>query len=313
MAYFLGIDGGGSKTSCVIGDENRILTTVTGRASNITRVGEARAREALHQVIHEACDEAGIGPAQIVRACIGAAGAGREEIAGAVRRIAAAIIPGEIQVCGDMEIALQAAFGAGAGIVVIAGTGSIAYGRDAHGKTVRAGGWGFAISDEGSAHWIGRAAVAALLREEDASPKEGSVESSLLFREIDLIWKAGSLSQLARVANSQPDFAALLPAVNGAAEAGDPLAKKILLAAGAELAQLAAMVVGRIFPPQNATAGPVPVAMVGGVFRYARLVREAFCGGLSKLNVNLKINPEIADPLLGALALARRSTPAANL
>ncbi len=69
----------------------------------------------------------------------------------------------EIKVVGDNVIALEAAFGSGPGVIVIAGTGSIAYGRNRDGQTARAGGWGFAISDEGSGHWIGRAAVAAAL------------------------------------------------------------------------------------------------------------------------------------------------------
>ena len=158
MTYYLGIDGGGSKTTCAVGDESSLLATVAAGPSNITRVGEARARASLHQAVHEACAAAKIDPRQVRRACIGAAGAGREEIAGALRKIMAETLPGEIEVVGDMQIALAAAFGAGPGVIVIAGTGSIAYGRDAQGGTARAGGWGFAISDEGSAHWIGCAA-----------------------------------------------------------------------------------------------------------------------------------------------------------
>ncbi len=167
MAYYLGIDGGGSKTTCAVGDETSLLATVTVDASNITRVGEAGARDALQRAIREACRAANISPQQVLRACIGAAGAGRTEIAGIVRDIVAEIISGEIEVVGDMEIALRAAFGGGPGVIVIAGTGSIAFGRDAQGRTARAGGWGFAVSDEGSAHWIGRAAVSAVLRAAD--------------------------------------------------------------------------------------------------------------------------------------------------
>jgi glucosamine kinase len=164
VAYYLGVDGGGSKTTCVVGDESSILAAFTVGASNITRVGETGAREALHRAIREACQAAGINPQQVLRACVGAAGAGRSEIAGAVRKIVAQIVSGEIEVVGDMEIALAAAFGSGPGVIVIAGTGSIAFGRDAQGRTARAGGWGFAVSDEGSAHWIGRASVSAVLR-----------------------------------------------------------------------------------------------------------------------------------------------------
>ena len=72
------------------------------------------------------------------------------------RDIVAEILPTPIEVVGDMLIALEAAFDSGPGVIVIAGTGSIAYGRNRQGTTVRAGGWGFAIGDEGSAHWIGR-------------------------------------------------------------------------------------------------------------------------------------------------------------
>ncbi|MGB6800925.1 MAG: BadF/BadG/BcrA/BcrD ATPase family protein, partial [Candidatus Sulfotelmatobacter sp.] len=95
MAYYLGIDGGGSKTTCVVGDESSVLATVKAGASNITRVGEAAAREALQQAIREACLAAKINPQQVLCACIGAAGAGREEIASTVREMVAEIVPGE--------------------------------------------------------------------------------------------------------------------------------------------------------------------------------------------------------------------------
>jgi glucosamine kinase len=153
-----------------VGDETSILATAVAGPSNITRVGEVRARESLHAAMRQACrTEAKIDLEQLHRACVGAAGAGREEIASVVRRMVAEVVPGEIEVVGDMQIALQAALGGGPGVIVIAGTGSIAFGRDASGKTARAGGWGFAISDEGSAHWMGRAAVAAVLRSADES------------------------------------------------------------------------------------------------------------------------------------------------
>src|SRR6185437_5615243 len=89
----------------------------------------------------------------------------RPEIQETVHGLLAEIISGEIEIVGDMEIALEAAFGDGAGVMVTAGTGSIAYGRNANGQTARAGGWGFAISDEGSGYWIGKTAVATAVRE----------------------------------------------------------------------------------------------------------------------------------------------------
>jgi glucosamine kinase len=319
VAYYLGVDGGGSKTTCVVGDESSILATVTVGASNITRVGETGAREALHQAIREACKAAGIHIPQVFRACIGAAGAGRREIADTVRKIVAEIISGEIEVVGDMEIALTAAFGAGPGVIVIAGTGSIAFGRDGQGRTARAGGWGFAVSDEGSAHWIGRAAVSAVLRAADQARDERAEHdrewlATCLFRELKAAWSVDSLEQLARTANAGEDFAVLLPGVLAAAEAGDAVARQVIAHASGELAQLAGIVLRRLFSGQYSSAlspafslSAVPMAMAGGVFRHAAMIRELFYNEVRAANPEVVLNPEVVDPVHGALEMARRA------
>lgn len=311
MAYYLGIDGGGSKTICVVGDETSLLATVTAGGSNITRIGEPGAREVLQQAIREACLGAGIKPQQVLRACIGAAGAGREEIAGTVRKMVAEIISGEIDVVGDMEIALAAAFGKGPGVIVIAGTGSIVFGRDAQGKVARAGGWGFGVSDEGSAHWIGLAAVRAVLRAadeigEDQAERDPSWPARYLFSELKTVWGLESLPQLARAANAGPDFAVLFPAVLAAAEAGDVVARQVIAEASRELAQLAGIVLRRLFSAQHSSASAVPMAMAGGVFRHAAMIRELFYNEVRAANPDVVLNPEVVDPVHGALQMARK-------
>jgi glucosamine kinase len=312
VAYYLGIDGGGSKTTCAVGDEAHQLEIVTAGPSNITRVGEARAREALHQAIRQSCAASKIDPGQVERACIGAAGAGREEVASAVRGMVAELIPGEIEVVGDMEIALAAAFGTGPGVIVIAGTGSIAYGRDAQGRTARAGGWGYAISDEGSAHWIGRTAVKTLLRaiDQDAQDQENAqsaAEALPLFSELKAAWKLNSLDEFVRTANSSPDFAALFPAVVVVADAGDDLAQRVLMQAGAELGELARIVVRRLFAENSSSVPGIPLAMVGGVFRHSSRVRENFCNEVRKFEVPIDLNPQVIEPVVGALQRAREA------
>jgi glucosamine kinase len=313
VAYYLGIDGGGSKTTCAVGDESSLLATATAGASNITRVGEAGAREALREAMLGACRSAKINPQQVQRACVGAAGAGRKEIAGAVGKIVAEIIPGEIKVVGDMEIALAAAFGEGPGVIVIAGTGSIAYGRDAKGQTARAGGWGFAISDEGSAHWIGRAAISAVLREadlvgDDKAEQDRAWPAERLFRELKTAWRVGSLPQLARIANANPDFADLFPAVLAAAESGDAAARQVIAQASGELVRLADIVSQRLSSGQHSSVlSSVPMAMAGGVFRHAAMIREIFYNGVRAANPDVVLNPEVVDPVLGALRMARRT------
>ncbi|HEV2690316.1 MAG TPA: BadF/BadG/BcrA/BcrD ATPase family protein [Bryobacteraceae bacterium] len=295
---FLGIDGGGSQTSCVIGDETSILGKGTAGGSNLIRVGEAQAREALATAIRQACTVANVNPAQINRACLGLAGAARPEICAVVRRLVSELVPGEIEVVGDMVIALEAAFGSGPGVIAIAGTGSIAYGRGPEGQTARAGGWGFAISDEGSGHWIGRAAVAAALRAHD----EG--ENTRLLEDVMKSWRVESRERMVLLANASPppDFSALLPAVLSASDTGDMVARTLLTQAGTELATLAKIVIRRLFPD----ADIVPVAMSGGVFRNCALVRQVFYNSLHSEYANASVIATVIEPVRGALELARK-------
>ncbi|MGA7292062.1 MAG: BadF/BadG/BcrA/BcrD ATPase family protein, partial [Terriglobales bacterium] len=158
MAYYLGIDGGGTKTRCILADETSVLAKAMTGGCSVIRLGEQEARQSLHSGIRQVCTAAEITPDRISAICIGATGAARPEIAAKIRGILAELVPriasSGIEVVGDSVIALEAAFGADPGIITIAGTGSIVYGRDAAGRSARAGGWGFAISDEGSGHWI---------------------------------------------------------------------------------------------------------------------------------------------------------------
>ncbi len=285
-----------------------MLATATVGPSNIVRVGEAQARESLHKAVYQACTAAGITPTQVSHTCVGAAGAAHPEIAEAVRRALAEILATPIDVVGDMQIALEAAFDTGAGVIVNAGTGSFAYGRNREGATARAGGWGFAIGDEGSAHWIGRTAVSAILRAADRNAvntqTRAAFEGSSFVVALMKAWGVTSLIDLARAANAipPPDFAALFPAV---AASKDELALQIQSSAGRELAQVAAVVVNRLFPKEEDAS--VPVAMIGGVFRHAAQVREVFYNELRHLDARVEINPQVVEPVEGALRLARRA------
>src|SRR6202022_4263298 len=134
------------------------------------------------------------------RTCVGLAGAAQPEITELALRLVSELVPGKIEVVGDMVIALEAGFGAGPGVIVIAGTGSIAYGRDREGQTARAGGWGFAISDEGSGHWIGRTAVAAAIGAWDENPGENVRLIEILLKS----WHVETVEKLVPPANAPP-------------------------------------------------------------------------------------------------------------
>jgi len=298
VAIFLGIDGGGSKTACVVGNEIAVLGLGTSAGSNVVRVGEAQARESLHAAIRQACQSARVTTPEITRACIGVAGAAREEVREVILRLAKEIIPGEIEVVGDMEVAMEAAFGEGPGVIVIAGTGSIAYGRNTKLRTARAGGWGHAISDEGSGHWIGRAAVAIAVRETDQQSE------ACLFKLIAKSWGVATHEQVVMMANRSPapDFAALLPVVLQAAQKKNQQAGSVLVQAADELSTLAKQVIQALFSEQEA----VPVAMSGGVFANSAQVRENFYNRLSVKWPNVRLAQTVIEPVQGALQLARK-------
>lgn len=299
MAIFLGIDGGGSKTSCLIGDETSVLGSGSAGGSNFVRAGEAHAKESLAAAIRQACMVANINSGEIEYSCAGMAGVVSSETADIVRRILAEIVPGQLEIVGDNAIALEAAFGGGPGVIVIAGTGSIAFGQNATGEKARAGGWGFAVSDEGSGQWIGRTAVSNLLRAQDEG-RESSLQD-VVAKE----WRLNSLSQMVVMANATPppNFAALVPGILAAADTGDFLAREILTMAGEELAQLAGIAARRLF----GAADSVPVAMVGGVFSNSALVRQSFYNHLRAEFSNAVLQAEVVEPVRGALRLARKA------
>ena len=317
MAFFLGIDGGGTRTTCLVGDETSVLGTVTSAGSNPIRVGGPQARKVLRTAIRQACTAAKVDPKKIQRACIGVAGAARPQISNLVHAAVAKLVGGEIEVVGDMVIAREAAFPDQPGIVVIAGTGSIAFGRNQRGEVARAGGWGFAVSDEGSGHWIGKTAVAAALRARDSgndrenetrnetgeTPGKDHERSSLL-TSIMNAWHLETLDDLVRSANSipPPDFSSLFPPVLAAAASGDALARDILMSAASELAQLAKIVMQRL----ETSGEALPLALSGGVFQNSPVVRQAFANSVRADYPHVKILPVTTDSAQGALALARK-------
>jgi N-acetylglucosamine kinase-like BadF-type ATPase len=303
MPHYLGIDGGGTKTRCVLGDETTAFATAMSGGCNIVRVGENQAREALQTAVRQVCTTAKISPDQIHAICIGAAGAARPEIAARIRSILAELVaeiaPARIEVVGDTVIALEAAFGTGPGVIAIAGTGSIVYGRDDAGRIARAGGWGFAISDEGSGHWIGRCSVSAILSAHDAG-----LETALTAMVLQA-WRLATIDELVQQANSTPppDFPRLFPVVLRAADQGDSMARDLLADAGATLANLAGLVVRRLAP--RAPADLLPMAMTGSVFRQSPYVRKVFYNALQTSFPDIRVRQDPVDPVEGALARAR--------
>jgi glucosamine kinase len=297
VAFFLGIDGGGSKTRCLLGDEKSVLGSGTSSGCNVVRVGEPCAQDALASAVHGACVQAGISPREITRTCLGAAGGVRKEIAAVLLRILKNVAGGELEVTGDVQIAFEDAFDSAPGIIVIAGTGSIAYGRNSKGATARAGGWGYAVSDEGSGHWVGVEAVRAALHARDRG------ENCSLLTELSKALGVESFEQFIVCINGtpSPDFSSLFPVVLSAAENGDGVAAEILEQAGTELASLAGSVAQRLFPDERQIA----VACHGGVLGSSPQVRKGLARELKSAHPGAEFITREIDPARGALQRAR--------
>jgi glucosamine kinase len=307
MSLFLAIDAGGTKTQCLIADGDRVLARAATGTVKLMRVSEQEATARLQAMLAEAAAAAGVSLGQVERTCFGLAGVSGPAVQVWARRAISAVVAGELILCGDEEIALDAAFAGGDGILVIAGTGSNAIGRAAGGELFGAGGWGPVLGDEGSGYWIGLEAIRAALRAQD---RVGGVATCLL-REIEREWGLGSAAELVAVANQRagatpPDFAALAPVVARCAEAGDALAVGVLERAGEELAELVSVV----FHTMSGRAGVDPgaeigVAFTGSVLAQIAAVREAMVARLAVAVPAARVGGAAIDPLDGALWRAR--------
>ncbi|MGA1981034.1 MAG: BadF/BadG/BcrA/BcrD ATPase family protein [Acidobacteriaceae bacterium] len=312
MSLFLAIDAGGTKTQCLIADDERVLARATTGTVKLMRVSEQEATARLQAMLAEVAATAGVSLGQVERTCFGLAGASGPAVQAWAQRTVTAVVAGELILCGDEEIALDAAFAGGAGILVIAGTGSNAIGRSASGELFSAGGWGPVLGDEGSGYWIGLEAIRAALRAQDRMGVDGV--ASCLLGEIEEHWGLRSVAELVAMANQRtfaegatpPDFAGLAPVVARCAEGGDVLAAGILERAGEELAELVSVVFQKMHAGLSIEAGEIGVAFTGSVLAQIATVRGTMVARLGVTVPSTRVRDAAVDPLDGALRRARQ-------
>ena len=197
---------------------------------------------------------------------------------------------------GDEVIALDAAFRGGPGILQIAGTGSNTIGRAPDGSRECAGGWSSRLGDEGSGYWIG---VNALRRALHAYDRE---EPQMVLSRVGEIWSTPTIDQLINVGDATPgpDFAALAPAINDLAEAGDAVSLSVLKQAAADLVDFVLLVRAKL-KRKHAITGEVPVAWTGSVIEKMPLVYDAFFAGLKAAAPQMPVQTTATVPLDGAM------------
>jgi N-acetylglucosamine kinase-like BadF-type ATPase len=299
MKVVLGIDGGGTRTRASIVAGERVLAHAESGSIKRLRVGVAAAEANLHALLKDVYAQAGV--SGVFAASCGVASC---SLPGTVEWITAVLLEfgaERTEVVGDEVIALDAAFQGGPGILQIAGTGSNTIGRAPDGSRECAGGYSSRLGDEGSGYWIGLHSVRRALNAYDRE------EPTRILEKVGEIWGTPSLEDLVSRGDSTPgpDFAALAPAINELAEAGDAVALSVLRQAAADLVDFVLLVRSKL-RRKHGIAGEVPVAWTGGVVEKMALVREAFFSGLKAAAPEMPVGSEGVVALEGALWRAKR-------
>jgi N-acetylglucosamine kinase-like BadF-type ATPase len=302
MAYFLGIDAGATRTRCALAEDDTILARASSGTIKIMLATVAEAEKNLDALLRAISAESGVALDSIACSCVGLAGISVPRIADWVRQAMHARVSGEILLAGDEEIALEAAFSGGAGVMVAAGTGSNLMGRASNGQRVHVGGWGPAVADEGSGSWIGKRAVRAVFDALDRG------EETLLLKKIQEAWALPNIGNLVDVANRvpAPEFSELAPMVVECAQRGDADAVRILEEAGRFLGMYAVLAVRRVEKLEGEGAARPEVAFTGSILSRIAPVRESMFAFIQRELPGIRIRTEAVDPVLGALWRARQ-------
>jgi N-acetylglucosamine kinase-like BadF-type ATPase len=296
--HVLGIDAGGTKTVCLLADgRGHVIAEARGGGANLQSAGELAVEKVLHHVMEEALGEHDILPAAI---CLGIAGVDRPEDADAVRGIMRRIgFKTPTLVVNDALVALVAGADDDPGVVVVAGTGSIAYGRDSAGRAARSGGWGYLLGDEGGGFWIGRSALAAVVRQFDGRGP-ATLLTEMVLEHMHLDSPTQLIHEIYYRDLHRHAIAGMAPLVQRATDAGDAVAEQILIRAGTELTSAAASVVGHL----GMRGAVFPVILAGGIFRGIPWLTHDLTARLSEVAPRAEVRVLTAEPAVGAVRLA---------
>ncbi|MFP5235030.1 MAG: N-acetylglucosamine kinase [Acidobacteriota bacterium] len=304
MAYLLAVDAGGTKAEFLLAENGRELARA--RTGTIKRVNAdaGDAERNLEQALAELEQQTGVAMSSVVSTCIGTSGSSVPLVTDWLHANFGRRVGGTLTIVGDEEIALDAAFQGGRGVLALAGTGSNLAARDAGGNILTAGGWGPMLADQGSGHWIGMEALRrGFLARDEERPTE-------ILERARRLWNLPSIDALIEFANAgQPQRYAsqLAREVVAAADEGDAIALEILDRGGAELAYLALLVIERMRRSEGDSFTTPRVAMAGSILASVARVRTAFQSALRTSYADIGFVPEIADPVRGALWRAMQS------
>lgn len=301
-SFVLGIDGGGTKTLCLLADaDGNILARREGGATNPHVVGIEAAARHLFKLIHEACEDARCETEELRSAVLGLAGAGRESDRRNLRETLGSLFAEsgsrglQIAIETDARIALEGSFAGGPGVVIIAGTGSIVIGKTQRDDVVQVGGWGRILGDEGSGYAIGCEAVKALALHMDGRGEATKLREVFARR---FNWETRD-QIIAAVYKEKFDLASLAPVVFETALANDVVSQRILQRAAALLVEQASHVIKKM-----GVLRKIGLVMAGGLIDHPTAYANVLHMKLIKLLPQVDIRPPVHSPAQGAVLMA---------
>ncbi len=300
--YVLGVDAGGTKTLALLATRGgEIIGRGQAGPGNLHRVGFAAASRAVAEAVRAAFVAAGKSPAMVAALCIGAAGAARaDEIEVWTAWCASAGIARQVCVVCDADLVIAAALDRSPGIVVIGGTGSIAFAQDVEGRRFRVGGWGYIIDDQGGAYDIARRALCAVLRAYDGRGPATALTPAILAA-YNCVEPPELVRQVYAPDVDRRQLAQLAVVVDQTARAGDPVARSIMDHAADELALLtvtAARAAG--------LDGRVRCGLAGGVLLHSEQVRDRWTAQMCTREIIPEPTILVDEPARGAILMAGR-------
>jgi len=296
--HVLGIDAGGTKTVALLADgEGRIVAEGRAGGANLQTEGELQVEKVLHDVIEQVTHGRNITPAAV---CLGMAGVDREADGRTIREIMVRLgYRSNTLIVNDALIALVAGAGQSPGLVVISGTGSIAFGVSHRGLAARAGGWGPTLGDEGSGYWIGRRALEAVTRDADGRGPRTEL-THLVLEHFQLPRPQSLVAEIYHQPQGRRAIAALAPLVDGARAEGDLVATEIMIEAADELARAAESVIARL----EMRGEQFPILLSGGILKRSEWLSAELARRMAEVAPRSAVLPLTHEPALGAVRLA---------
>ncbi len=308
--YIIGMDGGGTKTHAIIADENgKILKMHFAGPSNFQIIGVEKTAETIFSLIEICCESVNCEIKNIAAVACGLTGAGRigdqKRMAEGLKKFAESKNAKlkNIIIESDARIALEGAFKGSAGIILIAGTGSIAFGKDSKGVIHRVGGWGRMLGDEGSGYFLGRLGLTAVTRHIDGRGEKTKL-TAMIAKEFGLTDQTAIIDG---VYKNNFDIASVAPLVLKAAEKKDPICVTIVETAVIDLAEHIRVAGLKIVPQiSKKVKTKIHVSLIGGLIANDTLISRLLKQYLAYNHPNIEIIPPMASPAYGAVVMGMK-------